>query len=91
LIVYHGTRAQFLDDHDNRNIEDVIAMKYLQRAGRYAPHAEMRAWKASPGEMAKVSRDKKIADDIGVGVEFGIPRTSKRIDFILSGLSAETV
>ena len=88
MIVYHGTKTQFLDDHDNLNIEDVIASNYLKRTRRYAPHAEMRAWKASLGEMAKVLRDKDIAGDIGVGVEFGIPQTSKRIDFILSGLSS---
>ena len=87
MIVYHGTKAKFLDDHDNSHIEDVIATRYVQRTGRYAPDPEMRAWKASLGEMAKVLRDNGIADDIGVGIEFGIPQTAKRIDFILSGLS----
>lgn len=87
MIVYHGIKTQFLSDHDNRNIEDVIAARYLQRTGRYAPDAEMRAWKASLGEMAKILRDGEIADDVGVGIEFGIPQTSKRIDFILSGHS----
>lgn len=87
MIVYHGTKTQFLADHDDHNIEDVIATRFLQRTGRYAPQTEMRAWKASLGEMAKILRDGDIADDIGVGVEFGIPQTSKRIDFILSGLS----
>jgi len=85
LIVYDGNKSSFLGDHDNRNIEDVIAAKYLQRTGRYAPHGEMRAWKASLAEMAKVLRDDEIPEDVGVGVEFGIPQTSKRIDFIISG------
>ena len=89
LIVYQGTKTQFLDDHNDRNIEDVIATRYLQRTGHYAPHAEMRAWKASLGEMARVLNDRDIAEDIGVGIEFGIPQTSKRIDFILSGLSGD--
>lgn len=87
MIVYQGPKAQFLSDHDNLNIEDVIATKYLDRTGCYAPQTEMRAWKASLGEMAKVLRDPEIDDEIGVGVEFGIPQTSKRIDFILSGMS----
>ena len=85
MIVYDGNKSSFLGDHDNRNIEDVIAAKYLQRTGRYAPHGEMRAWKASLAEMAKVLRDDEIPEDVGVGVEFGIPQTSKRIDFIISG------
>jgi len=35
--------------------------------------------------MARVLRDAGIPDDIGVGVDFGIPQTSKHIDLILSG------
>jgi DUF2075 family protein len=85
VIVYQAIKSTFLADHDNRDIENVIATKYLQRTGRYAPDAEMRAWKASLAEMARVLRDPGIAQDVGVGVEFGIPQTSKRIDFILSG------
>ncbi|WP_426702920.1 DNA/RNA helicase domain-containing protein [Rhodanobacter sp. Col0626] len=85
MIVYQANKNKFLDDHDNRDIENVIAARYLARTGRYAPEAEFRSWKNSLGEMAKVLRDPDIPDDIGVGVEFGIPQTSKRIDFILSG------
>lgn len=85
MIVYQADKCRFLDDHDNRDIENVIASRYLQRTGRYAPESEFRSWKNSLGEMAKVLRDPGIPDNIGVGVEFGIPQTSKRIDFILSG------
>jgi DUF2075 family protein len=85
VIVYQANKAKFLDDHDNRDIEHVIATRYLECTGRYAPDAEYLAWKNSLGEMAKVLRDPDIPADAGVGVEFGIPQTSKRIDFIISG------
>jgi uncharacterized protein len=85
VIVYQAIKNKFLDDHDNRDIENVISTKYLQQTGRYAPEAEFRSWKNSLGEMAKVLRDPDIPGDVGVGVEFGIPQTAKRIDFILSG------
>ncbi|KAF1695194.1 ATP-binding protein [Pseudoxanthomonas jiangsuensis] len=85
MIVYQGTKSKFLEDADNRNIEDVISSAYLKRTGKYAPHAETRAWQHSLTEMARVLRDKGIDDDIGVGVEFGIPQTAKRIDFVLTG------
>jgi len=85
MIVYHAIKSSFLSDHDNHDIENIIATKYLQRTGRYAPDAEMRAWKSSLAEMARVLRDPGIAEDVGVGIEFGIPQTSRRIDFILSG------
>jgi hypothetical protein len=89
VIVYQSTKSSFLSDTDNRNIEDVIATAYLARTGRYAPHNEMRSWHESLTHMAKVLRDEDIPSDIGVGVEFGIPQSSKRIDFILSGRAAD--
>lgn len=87
MIVYHATKTAFLDDNDNRNIEDVISSAYLQKTGRYASDAEFKSWAASLREMSRVLRDPHIPDDIGVGIEFGIPQTAKRIDFILSGES----
>ncbi|HTH10108.1 MAG TPA: DUF2075 domain-containing protein [Acidovorax sp.] len=85
MIVYQATKHRFLDDNDNRNIEDVINAAYVQKTGRYASDAEFKSWAASLREMSRVLRDPQIPDDIGVGVEFGIPQTAKRIDFILSG------
>ena len=85
MIIYQGTRASFLQDNDNRDIEDVVARAYLAKTGRYVPHAEIRAWRESLGQMAKILRDDAMPDDMGVGIEYGIPQTAKRIDFILSG------
>lgn len=85
MIVYQATKTRFLDDNDNRNIEDVINAAYVQKTGRYASDAEFKSWAASLREMSRVLRDPQIPGDIGVGVEFGIPQTAKRIDFILSG------
>lgn len=89
MIVYQATKARFLEDTDNRDIEDVVATQYLAKTGRYAPDAEFRSWRESLSQMAKVLRDETMPDDMGVGIEFGIPQTSKRIDFILSGHGAE--
>jgi len=89
LIIYQGTRSSFLHDTDNHDIEDVIATAYLARTGKYVPQAEFRSWRESLGQMAKVLRDEGMPNDMGVGIEYGIPQTSKRIDFILSGCDAE--
>lgn len=89
MIVYQATKTQFLDDNDNRNIEDVIEAAFVKKTGRYATQGIFRSWQASLLAMAKVLRDQDIPDDIGVGVEFGIPATAKSIDFILSGHSAD--
>jgi DUF2075 family protein len=89
LIIYQGTKSGFLQDTDNRDIEDVVARAYLARTGRYVPNAEIRSWRESLGQMAKILRDESMPDDMGVGIEYGIPQTAKRIDFILSGRDAD--
>ncbi|MGH8603138.1 MAG: DNA/RNA helicase domain-containing protein, partial [Gammaproteobacteria bacterium] len=90
MIVYQETKTRFLHDADNRDIEDVVSTAYLLSTGRYAPEAEIRSWRESLTQMAKVLRDDDIPDDMGVGIEFGIPQTSKRIDFMLSGRDADS-
>jgi len=85
VIVYQAKKSTFLHDTDHAQIEDVVERAFVQRTGRYAAQAEFKSWRNSLAAMARVLRDSDIPDDIGVGVEFGIPQTSKRIDFILSG------
>lgn len=89
MIVYHATRQQFLKDTADAHIEDVIADAYLKSTGRYVPNAEIGSWRESLGQMANVLRDEKMPDDMGVGIEYGIPQTSKRIDIILSGMDSD--
>lgn len=86
LIVYHSTREKFLADSEQHAIEGLIQAAYIKATGRYASQAEHRAWQQSLGQMAEVLRDDDMPGSLGVAVEFGIPQTSKRIDFILSGL-----
>ncbi len=91
MIVYQATKNKFVQDTDDLGIEYQIASAYLKKTGRYAPDAELRAWRSSLKAMARVLRDEEIPSDSGVGIEFGIPQTSKRIDFLLSGLSDANV
>ena len=78
-----------VDDVASLGIEYQIAQQYLRKTGRYAPEAELRAWRESLRAMADVLDDVAIPVDTGVGIEFGIPQTSKRIDFLLSGRNGD--
>lgn len=89
MIVYQATKTKFLHDCDHDQIEEVVSSAYVQKTGRYASRGEFRSWRNSLVAMARVLRDEEIPGDIGVGVEFGIPQTAKRIDFILSGKAAD--
>lgn len=85
MIVYQATKERFLHDNDHAQIEDLVERSFVQKTGRYASQGEFRAWRNSLAAMARVLRDRDIPDDTGVGIEFGIAQTAKRIDFVLSG------
>ncbi|CAD1789044.1 hypothetical protein CPBF426_28120 [Xanthomonas arboricola pv. juglandis] len=86
MIVYQSTKAAFLLLSQQQPIERVISNAYTVKTGRYAPESEFRAWRHSLTHMADVLSDDNLPDDMGIGIEFGIAQTAKRIDFILSGL-----
>ena len=89
MLVYQSTKSRFLGDVETRGIEYDIAKAYLAKTGRYAPEAELRAWRHSLEAMSKVLDREDIASNAGIAVEFGIPQTSKRIDFLISGIGAD--
>jgi len=59
--------------------------------GRTVARSEIRSWKESLICVAKALNDEDIPNDCGVAIEYGIPQTSKRIDFILSGANSAQV
>ena len=45
---------------------------------------EFRSWENSLEYMYKVLNDQAIPEDSGIAIEYNIPQTSKRVDFIIS-------
>ena len=85
MIVYQADKKQFLRDNDDKEIDEVIHLRYQTQTGRRVPKAEIRSWRESLGYMAKVLRDEDIPADMGVAIEYHIPQSSKRIDVTLTG------
>ena len=85
MIVYQNHKSGFLNDAFTKDIEDVILAAFKSRTGRTVARSEIRSWKESLMSVAKVLNDDSIPSDCGVAIEYVIPQTSKRIDFILSG------
>lgn len=63
---------------------DKIYEQYTEKIGR-VNKSELRAWENSLLHMFRVLNDKEIPDNAGVAIEFRIPYTSKRVDFLISG------
>lgn len=88
MIVYQTTKRGFLNDASNC-IEDKIrsCVKEKLNIDVKPGSSEYESWKNSLGNaMNHVMNTDKIPDDSGVAIEYKIPRTKNRIDFIISGL-----
>ncbi|WP_458455849.1 DNA/RNA helicase domain-containing protein [Methanobrevibacter sp.] len=86
MIVYEATKAEFVDSVFSGSITDEIYEMYQQKIGK-SGKSQIMSWENSMQYMYRVLEDKEIPDDCGVAIEFTIPTTSKRIDFIITGLN----
>ncbi len=89
MIVYSASRAEFTNDVFSNQIEKKILDAFLMRLGRRTSKAEVESWKNSMQYMNNVLMAGDIPDDAGVAIEYQVPLTSKRVDFILSGTDGQ--
>ena len=85
MIVYSATKAEFNNDVIMNTISDKVLSKLLEANINGGQDAEYRAWQNSLNFMKNVLDDNEFDDDIRVAIEYQIPRTSKRVDFIIAG------
>jgi DUF2075 family protein len=88
VIVYQALKKDFLRDVFADDIEQVVLDAFWRKTGRKVAREEIRAWKSSLVYMGKVLNDSSVADDCGVAIEYNIPQTAKRIDFLITGKAA---
>lgn len=89
MIVYSETKARFRNDVFENRIEEVVHEHFRTRLRRSVAPNEVRAWQSSLQFMDRILDDDGIPDDAGVAIEYTLPHSSKRIDFILSGRDAQ--
>lgn len=85
MIIYQANKQQFLHHVLRDDIEDVMSRHFRAATGRGVGPSELNAWKHSLFEMSRVLQDEEIPDDVGIGIEYQLPQTSRRIDFIIAG------
>lgn len=88
MIVYQASKSQFLQHALREDIEDIVSRQFRNAMGHGVAPAEIQAWKHSLLEMAKVLQDEEIPPDAGVAIEYQLPQSSKRIDFVITGEDA---
>lgn len=85
MILYSKTKKEFIVDTFYGNIDSEIQESFVRETGHNTSASEMRAWRDSMQYMSNVMRDEGIPLDAGVAIEYHIPQTSKRIDFLITG------
>ncbi|MBN2807149.1 MAG: DUF2075 domain-containing protein [Prolixibacteraceae bacterium] len=87
MIVYQSTKKGFINDVLTNNIDNIIHKAYFEKLGRHTSRNEVLSWSNSMMFMNNILVDHEIPADAGISIEFQIPLTSKRIDFIITGLN----
>ena len=86
MIVYQSTKEGFLEDVLRNEIDTKINQAFYDHLGRHTSPNEVLSWTNSMMHMSNVLMDNEIAANAGISIEFQIPLTSQRIDFIITGL-----
>lgn len=85
MIVYSGTKQSFSEHVRNNVIADKIHEAFVSLIGQKSSPGEIRSWENSMMYMHNVLSDETIPNNAGVAIEYKIPTSSKRVDFILTG------
>lgn len=85
MIIYNGTKLSFSESVVDQNIADILNNALYEKMHRKTGKAELESWKNSMMYMYMALNDAMIPDDAGIAIEYNIPQTSKRVDFIISG------
>ena len=85
MIIYNETSSAFLNHVYENNIGYVLKDKISEKMNKAVSQSELRSWENSLPQMAKVLRDADLKKDTHVLLEYKLPSSQKRIDFIVAG------
>lgn len=86
MIIYESTKGEFMEHVTDDTIVSCIHKNYIDKMGRDTSKSEIDSWNNSLMYMYKVLNTKDIPNNCGIAIEYNVPATSKRIDFMLTGL-----
>ena len=89
MIVYDGLKTDFLQSVENDTIAMEIETNIRSKMGLHVSRNEFKAWNNSLNYMYKVLTDTLIPQNAGIAIEYNIPQTAKRVDFMISGYNED--
>ena len=88
MIIYSSDKGGFL--RDLPNISDILKTNILTKLGEESSEGEIRSWKNSLSYMGNVLDTDDIPNDVGIALEYNIPVTNNRVDFIITGVDCKS-
>lgn len=89
MIIYQSDKKAFIDNVFTNKIDEIIDDQYFAKARRRFAPSQMTAFRNSLNFMDKILSDNEIPEDAGICIEYNIPQTSMRIDFVITGQDSE--
>src|SRR4030042_438082 len=84
MRLYSGSSKQFIDDAVRNQIAQKLSDAFFYYY-RYKPHpGERRSWQNSLSKMSELVQYAELLDH-GIILEFQLPQSSKRLDFLICG------
>ena len=85
MLVYNDVKRQFVLDVKDNSIADKILDAIKANCLNAGQDREYQSWQNSMQFMRNIVDDSDIDDDVQICIEYNIPMTSKRVDFIIAG------
>lgn len=85
MILYQNTAAGFQQDVENNRIADELEAAFIDKLHHRPAPNEKRSWENSLYRMETILRKAGVPDDCGTLIEYNIPGSGKRIDFLITG------
>ena len=85
MIVYSANKGQFVQDVRTGVIATKILNLIRERGLNAGQDREFESWHNSMKFMRDIVDDREIDDDVQIAIEYNIPQTSKRVDFLIIG------
>lgn len=85
MIIYNEPKYMFVEHILEKEISYILSKNIEEKMNRRVSASEIISWENSLSEMMRVIRGESIPDDVNILLEFNLPSTQKRIDFIIAG------
>ncbi|MBR2790319.1 MAG: hypothetical protein IKD70_06860, partial [Eggerthellaceae bacterium] len=85
MIIYSGIKTDFMTEVEEDTIAYSVRKNIEEKMHRTTGDAEFHSWINSLEYMYKVLNDQEIPEDAGIAIEYNVPNTAKRVDFLISG------